>query len=191
MSVGLLELWLPIVLATVIVWVASGLIHMALKYHNSDYQRLGNEEDVMDVLRDGSPSQGLHAFPHCVDMSEMKDPAVQARYEKGPVGFVLIAPNGMPAMGKLMGLQITHFLIGIALVAYCATLALVPGAPYLEVFRFVMTAGFLAFGWASIPYSIWYGFQWSVTFKYLLDAAIYGALTAGTFAWLWPAGAVG
>jgi len=187
MSAGLPELWLPIVIATVIVWIASGLIHMALKYHNSDYQRLGNEDEVMAAIRNGNPQQGLHAFPFCLDMNEMKNPEMQARFDQGPVGFLLIRPSGMPAMGPLMGQQIAHFLIGIVFVAYCATLALVPGAAYLEVFRFVMTAGFLAFGWASIPYSIWYGFQWSVTFKYLLDAAIYGALIAGTFAWLWPA----
>ena len=30
--------WLPIVLSAVLVFVLSAIIHMALKYHNSDYQ---------------------------------------------------------------------------------------------------------------------------------------------------------
>jgi hypothetical protein len=56
----------------------------------------------------------------------------------------------------------------------------------MSVFRFVSTAGFLAFGWAVIPMSIWYGHPWPVTAKYLLDALIYGVMVGGSFAWLWP-----
>ena len=48
--------------------------------------------------------------------------------------------------------------------------------------------GFLAYGWASIPYSIWFGHQWSVTLKYLIDALVYAMVVAATFAWLWPTG---
>jgi len=35
-------------------------------------------------------------------------------------------------------------------------------------------------------YSIWFGYQWSMTAKYLLDALIYALVVAATFAWLWP-----
>ena len=37
------------------------------------------------------------------------------------------------------------------------------GADYMTVFRFVSTVGFLAFGWAVVPMSIWYGHAWSAT----------------------------
>ena len=40
MTISLLQMWLPIVLGTFLAWMASGLIHMVVKYHNSDYQRL-------------------------------------------------------------------------------------------------------------------------------------------------------
>ena len=61
---------------------------------------------------------------------------------------------------------------------------------YGEIKRvFVASVGFLAFGWANIPMSIWYGHPWSTTAKYLLDALIYGLVVAGTFAWLWPGAA--
>ena len=46
--------------------------------------------------------------------------------------------------------------------------------------------GFLAFGWAIVPMSIWFGHPWSTTAKYLLDALIYALVIAGSFAWLWP-----
>ncbi|MGI9232641.1 MAG: hypothetical protein ACR2RD_03335 [Woeseiaceae bacterium] len=187
MTISLLQLWLPIVLGTFLAWMASGLIHMAVKYHNSDYQRLTNEDEVMDAVRKGSPALGIHTFPFCIDMNEMKDENVQQRFKNGPVGLLTMLPNGLPNMGKLMGQQISFFLVGCILIGYCATLALEPGADYMAVFRFVGTVGFLTFGWAVIPFSIWFGHLWSMTAKYLLDAFIYGLVVAGSFAWLWPA----
>ena len=188
MTVSLIQLWLPIVLGGTFAWIASALIHMLLKYHNSDFKGLSNEDDVMEAVRAGSPKTGLYNFPHCA-MSEMQDKAVQEKFNRGPVGFVTVFPNGLPNMPKLMGQQIGFFVVSCLLVAYCATLALAPGAEYMTVFRFVGTVGFLTFGWGIIPYSIWYGHPWSTTGKYLLDAFIYGLVAAGTFAWLWPAAA--
>ena len=119
-------------------------------------------------------------------MAEMKNEAMQQKFARGPVGFVTIFPTGMPNMGKLVPLQVLYFLVGCLLIAYSASLALDPASEYLEVFRFVATVGFLAFGWAVVPFSIWYGHLWSTTAKYLLDALIYGLVVAGAFAWLWP-----
>lgn len=187
MSVSLLQLWLPVLLGTVLAWFASMVIHVVLKYHNSDYQKLANEDEVMTAVGNGSPPLGVHTFPYCVDMAEMKNEAMQQKFAKGPVGFVTIFPTGMPNMGKLVPLQLLYFLIGCLLIAYCASLALDPASEYLVVFRFVATAGFMTFGWAVVPFSIWYGHLWSTTAKYLLDAFIYGLVVAGAFAWLWPA----
>jgi hypothetical protein len=183
----ILDLWLPVLLGTILCWIASALIHMALKYHNSDYQELANEDEVRSIVRKGNPSLGVHAVPYCVDMAKMNDEAMQNKFKEGPVAFVTIFENGMPNMGKLVGQQILYFLVGSVLVAYCATLALQPGADYMNVFRIVSAVSFLAFGWAQIPFSIWYGHKWSTSIKYLIDALIYGLLVAGSFAWLWPA----
>ena len=186
MSVSLLQLWAPILLGTFLAWIASALIHVAIKFHNADYQRLENEDEVMDAIRNGSPGLGLHAMPFCVDMNEMKDEAMQQKFTKGPVAMLAVFPSGMPPMGKLMLQQIAYFLLGAVLIGYCATLALAPGADYMTVFRFAMAVGFLGFGWAVIPFSIWYGHLWSTTARYLVDALVYGAVVAGCFAWLWP-----
>jgi hypothetical protein len=160
---------------------------MVVKYHNSDYQQLSNEDEVMTAVRNGSPKLGIHTLPYCVDMSEMGNSDVQEKFNRGPVAMLTVMPNGLPQMGKLMAQQISFFLIGSLLIAYCATLALQPGADYLVVFRFISAVAFLTFGWANIPLSIWYGHPWSTTVKYLLDALIYGLVIAGSFAWLWPA----
>ncbi|MDH3645740.1 MAG: hypothetical protein OER80_03115 [Gammaproteobacteria bacterium] len=187
MTVNLSQLWMPIVLGTVLAWVASALIHMLIKYHNTDYKPLSNEDEVRAAVRKGSAAVGFYCFPFCSDMSEMKNEALQQKFIEGPVGFLAIFPNGMPPMGKLLIQQVLFFLIGCFLIAYCAGLALAPGTEYMTVFRFVATVGFMTFGWAVVPYSIWYGHPWSTTAKYLLDALIYGAVVAGAFAWLWPA----
>ena len=128
MAVELLDLWLPILLGAVLAWIASALIHMALKYHNSDYRPLANEDEVATSIKRGAPRPGIHAIPHCADMGKLSDPAMQAKFVNGPVAFVTVFPNGLPQMGKLIGQQILYFLVGCVLIAWCASLALPAGA---------------------------------------------------------------
>ena len=186
---SILDLWQPVLLGSFSAWIASALIHMALKYHNSDYKELQNEDAVRSALRSARPGLGVHSVPYCIDMGQLQEEAMQAKFREGPVALVTVLPSGLPNMGKLVGQQLLHFVLGCALVAYCATLALSPGADYMTVFRFVATVTFLTFSWAVVPFSIWYGHSWSSAAKYLLDALIYGLLVAGCFAWLWPSGA--
>ena len=102
MTISLLQLWMPILLGTFLAWIASALIHIVVKYHNSDYQALSNEEEVMDAVRNGSPKLGIHTLPYCAEMSEMNQPEVQEKFNKGPVAILTVFPNGLPNMGKLM-----------------------------------------------------------------------------------------
>jgi len=186
-SVSLLQLWMPILLGTVLAWVASALIHMVVRYHNADYQTVPNEDEVMAAIRNGQPKPGIHTMPYCAAMSDMNKPEIQEKFKRGPVAILTVLPTGLPKMGTLMPLQIGFFLVGCILIAYCATQALAPGAEYLAVFRFVSSVGFLAFGWAQIPMSIWYGHPWPNTIRYLVDALLYGLVVGAAFAWLWPA----
>ena len=80
MDVDLIDLWMPILLGGVLAWIASALIHMALKYHNSDYRALSNEDEVAASLRNGAPRPGLHSIPFCGDMKQMGDPAMQEKF---------------------------------------------------------------------------------------------------------------
>ena len=50
----------------------------------------------------------------------------------------------------------------------------------------VGAVAFMTYGGACVPNSIWLGTPWKVTGKNLLDALIYGCVTAGAFGWLWP-----
>ena len=49
--VSLTQLWLPILLSAVAVFVASSVIHMVLPWHTSDYPRVPNEDALMDAVR--------------------------------------------------------------------------------------------------------------------------------------------
>jgi hypothetical protein len=183
--VPLTALWLPIVLAAVIVFVASSIMHMFLPYHRSDYQRLPDEDKLTAALRAASLKRGLYIFPYCTH-KEMKSPAMIEKYKQGPVGMLTVFPSGPPAMPKFLGMWFVYCLVIGLFVAYLTGRTVAPGAQYLVVFRVAGTAAFLAYGVGHLVNSIWAGQPWSVTMKHVIDGLIFGSLTAGTFGWLWP-----
>ena len=81
--VSLMSLWLPIVLSAVIVFFVSSIIHMVLKYHANDFQKLPREDDVMDALRPFAIPPGDYCMPRPGSMKEMKEPAFIERRKRG------------------------------------------------------------------------------------------------------------
>jgi len=181
----LATLWLPIVLSAVIVFIASSIMHMLLTYHRSDYHQLPEEDKVMAGLRPLNLKPGLYVFPYCLP-KDMKSPAAIEKYKQGPVGTMTIRPNGQVVLGKFLGQWFGFLLVIGFFVAYLAAHTLPPGAPYLQVFRVVGTAAFLAYGLANLSNGIWKGQPWGMTIKETIDGLIFALLTAGTFGWLWP-----
>jgi hypothetical protein len=183
--VPLANLWLPILLSAVIVFIASSIMHVVLKYHQSECHQIPDEDKFLAQLRSVNITRGFYVFPYCRPQ-EMKSPAAQEKYKQGPVGFMTVVPSGPPAMPKFLVQWFLYLLLIGFFVAYLAAHTLAPGTHYLEVFRVVGTASFLAYGLANIVNSIWKGQTWSQTTKEVVDGLIYGLLTAGTFGWLWP-----
>ena len=184
--VSLAQLWIPILLSAVCVFVASSLIHMVLKWHASDYRALSNEDEVRAAIRKGTPARGQYVLPHCSDMKDMGKPEMQQKYKDGPVGFLVILPNGAPAMGAALGKWFAYSVLVAFMAAYLASRTLAPGTHYLQVFSVVGAVSFLTYGFGSIQMGIWMGKPWSSVIKDLVDALIYGLLSAGVFGWLWP-----
>ena len=180
------ELWLPILVSTVLVFAASNLVWMVLPHHKSDTRALPDEAGATDALGKQGLKPGLYRFPWARSMAEMKDPAFVAKLDKGPVGFVTVMPSGPFSMGRAMGLWIAYLVVIGACVAYLTGRVLQPGAHYLEVFRVAGTVAFLAYSGAQLPAAIWWGKPLGVAFKEILDGLLYGLLTAGAFGWLWP-----
>lgn len=184
--VPITDLWLPILLSAVIVFVASSIIHMVLPYHRSDYRKLPEEDKVLDALRAVGVTPGpMYHFPHCTQ-KEMKSPEAVEKFKRGPVGLLTVIPSGPPAMGKYLAKWFLFCVLISVFVAYLTGRTRGSGAEYLEVFRVAGTAAFLGYAAAQIQDSIWKGQPWSVTFKHVFDGLIYALLTAGTFGWLWP-----
>ena len=179
-------LWLPILLSAVIVFAVSSIIHMVFKYHNSDYQALPGEDAILAAMRDQGVAPGFYAFPRSHSMKELGEPDMVAKFEKGPVGFAIVNPNGPPAMGKALVLWFLFSVLISIFAAYLGFFALGRGAEYMDVFRFVGTLAFLAYGVAGLVDGIWKGVPWSSVFKHVFDGLVFGLVTAGTFAWLWP-----
>ncbi len=183
---SLASLWLPILLSAVFVFIASSLIHMVFKYHNSEYHKLANEDEVREAIRKDNPAPGQYVLPYCSDMKDMGSEEMKKKYVDGPLGFILLRPNGVPGMGSSL---ISWFLFTtvVALFAgYIGYVTLPMKTHYLTVFRVVGSAAFMAYGLGAIPGAIWMGRPWSAVIKELVDAVIYALLTAGTFGWLWP-----
>ena len=183
--VSLTALLLPILLSAVIVFVASSVIHMVLKYHTSDYRQLPEEDKVLAILRPAGLTPGLYHFPYC-SHKEMNSPAMQEKFKQGPVGFLTVYPSGPVAMPKFLGMWFAYCLLVGFFVAYLTGRTVMPGAQYLAVFRVAGTAAFLAFGLGPLVNGIWKGQPWSMVFKEAFDGLVYSLLTAGTFGWLWP-----
>ncbi len=184
--VSIAALWLPILVATVLVFVASNLVWMVLPHHKSDTRRLPDEAPVLEALGKQALAPGLYRFPWVTSMAEMKEPAFLEKQKRGPVGFATIVPSGPFDMGRAMGLWIAYIVVVGICVAYLAGRVLGPGTPYLEVFRVAGTVAFLTYSGAQLPAAIWWGKPLGVVFKEILDGLLYGLLTAGAFAWLWP-----
>ena len=58
--VFLTALLLPILLSAIIVFVASSIIHMVLKYHVTDYRQLPEEDKLLATLRPAGLTPGLY-----------------------------------------------------------------------------------------------------------------------------------
>jgi len=183
---ALSTLWLPILVSTVIVFVASMVVHMFLPWHRNDYPKMPNQDKAMDALRPLAIPPGDYMVPHCSGQGERRSPEFAEKMKKGPVMIVTVRPNGMPGMGAYLVQWFIFCAVVGFFAAYIASRALPAGAAYLRVFQLVGAAAFMGYAAALWPMSIWYGRSWTTTFKSTVDGLAYALLTAGAFGWLWP-----
>ena len=182
---GLSALWLPIMLSSVIVFVASSIIHMVLPWHKSDYPKLPNEDGVREALRPLAIPPGDYFIPRPANTQDMKSPEFSEKLKQGPVIVFTVMPNGPMSMGRNLVLWFVYCVVVGLFAAYVAGRSLPPGASYLHVFQIIGATAFVGYSLALWQMSIWYRRAWSATVKSTIDGLIYALLTAGTFSWLW------
>lgn len=185
--VSLAQLWMPILLSAVFVFIASSILHMVFKFwHMPDGSGFSNEDEVGAAIRKGNAGAGMYMIPYCRP-EQMKESATQAKFQQGPVGVIFLRRPGTMNMGSFLGQWFVFCVVVSLAAALLGVHTMGTGTPYKHVFGVVGLSTFMAYSLGSVPNAIWWGHPWKSQIKHLIDGAIYAALTAGTFGWLWPA----
>lgn len=182
----LATLWLPILVAAVLVFIASTLLHTVIPWHQKDLAPLPDEEAVRRALGPLAIPPGDYTVPACRSMAESQSPEFLAKLTEGPVVTMTVRPNGIYRMGPPIVQHLILTLIVAATVGCIAAAALAPGAGRQAVWHLTGVTTFLAWAAATWPESIWFGRRWSTTLKSTIDAVIYGLLSAWAFGYFWP-----
>lgn len=196
----LVELWLPIVLSAIAVWIASALAWTALPHHKKDFVKLPDESGFITHLRALNIPPGNYAIPMCSHgKGGMSEEAKRCMVE-GPLGMLSLFK--VPAkMGKNMILSFCVYLAISITLAYLAWVALGtpgagslggvagiesrPGPTFGQVFQITGTAGILAYCFSHIPSGIWFGAARRAIIFNIIDGVVFGCITGAIFAWLW------
>lgn len=178
------QLWLPMLLSAVLVFVLSAASHMVLPWRKGEWGRITEFAALQSSIRDLRP--GIYAFPAAPDPRQQMTKEWVERWAKGPSGWLTIAPAGPVRMGRNMGLSFVVFLGVAFMAAYVTAHSLGPAPRYLAVFRIAGTVGFLSFAVGPIFHSIWYNRPWRAYLSDVVDALLFSFVMAGVFGWLWP-----
>lgn len=184
--VALSSLVVPIVVAAVLVFLASSIIHMVMTYHRNDFAKLPNEEEVLAAFRKLNVSAGDYVAPFCDTPASMKEPAYLENMKRGPGLVVTVWQTANFNMGATMGQWFVYILIVSVFTGYVLSRVFPAGADYMAIFRIAGTVAFMGYALAMPQANIWYQKGWGSTLRSMMDGLIYGLVTAGAFGWLWP-----
>ncbi len=179
------DLWLPILLAAVAVFILSCIAWTIAPHHKPEYRKLDAEAGFLDALRTLNIPAGGYFFPYC-DAAAMKTEEGKRLMNEGPWGRMRVYGN-KPGMGGSMLGSFVLYLVVSAAIAFVGTMTIPAGAGFGDVLRVLGTVGVLSYSVAVIPQIIWFERQWSVFFTHLFDGVVFGLATGLMFAWLWPA----
>ena len=183
---GLAELWLPILVSAVAVFLVSSVIHMVLPWHKNEYPKLPQEDQLLDAIRPLNIPTGDYMVPRGADMADMKTPEFQEKLSRGPVMVMTVLPNGPVNMGQNLMQWFGYSLVVGLFAAYMAGEALPAGSDYMAIFRFTGTVAFVGYSLALWQMWIWYHRSLKTTIKATVDGLVYALVTAGVFGWMWP-----
>lgn len=182
------DLWICILVASVLVFVVSFVLHVLLPIHKGDYHKLPNESAVLAAMRTQGVTPGTYSFPFPASMKEMGSPEMTEKYKEGPVGLLTVLPNQVPAIAKNLVQWFLYLILMHIFIAYVSSIALEGYSERMLVFRFTSATALLAFSVPALHESIWKGQSWIITAKYVLDGVVYALASSLTFAVLWPSG---
>lgn len=186
MQVSLMELWLPILIASVCVFFASSIIWMILPYHKKDIQFLPNEGELTSKVSEMNIKPGLYMFPNCQDAKDMKSEEFRAKWNAGPWGMITVQGQQPNFPMNLLKTFLAYLFITI-FVAYIAGVALPKGAEYMQVFQVIGAAAVLGHCMGGLAGDFFLGKPTRFIITGFVDGVIFAMITAGVIASMWPA----
>ncbi len=183
-SVSLVELWLPILVSAVLVFIASSILWMVLPHHKADVKKLPDEGRLTSTLREMDLPPGVYMWPNCETHKEMGSEEFKRRFNEGPWGSITV--SGKPNFARNLALTFLSFLVVSLFVGYVLSEARAETAAYLEVFQVAGASAFLAYVLGGLPHAIFFARPARFIATEMIDGVVYALLTAGVFAWLWP-----
>lgn len=181
----LVDLWMPILVGTVVLWFLSFLAWAILPHHFGDHRKLDDEDGLMQFVREAKIPPGNYLFPYCGSAKEQGDKEYAARYTDGPRGVLNV--YAMPNMGANMAFTIVYFFVTVLTIGYITHVACPPGeaeSTFMKVFRIAGTIGVLNYASSGILNRIWFKARiWTG----LLDGVVYGVILGLIFGSMWPA----
>jgi hypothetical protein len=184
-----MDLWLPVIVSALAVFVASFVVWTVLPHHKKDMKVLPDEKAWTECLSKLSIPPGIYMWPGCGSSEEMKSEEYKARYAAGPWGSVNIM-RAKPNFGRNLVLVFLVYLVISIFVGYITGLARPAGAESLAVFRVAGAVAVLGYCAGALPGAIFMGKPGRFVLTDFLDSLAYGLLTGLIFGWLWPAAAV-
>jgi hypothetical protein len=180
----LIDLWLPVLVITGVLFVASFLAWVVLPHHKPDIRRWPDEDRLLEFIRQSGARPGEYMFP-LIDEKDMREDWARQRYAKGPWGMVNVWA-GQPNMGANMVKTVLFFLAVTLLIGYAGHAALAPGAAFGEVFQLVGTMAILAYAAGGMLREIWFTRPLRAKLMDVLDGLVFGIITGVLFALMWP-----
>src|ERR1043165_2194146 len=98
------DLWLPILLSAVAVWIASAVIWMALPHHKKDFDKLPDEAGFIATLKSLNLPPGNYGYPYFGDKASCNTPEAKKAFQEGPIG---VLNNWKPGMGMGKNMVLT------------------------------------------------------------------------------------
>lgn len=183
----ILDLWLPILVCTVVLFFASFAAWVLLPHHFGDKKKLEHEQEVMDLVERLNIPAGNYMFPYASTKAEQGSEEFAEKYKKGPRG--LLDVYNPANMGANMGLTVLFFFVTTLVIAYIThfvfELAGPEKADFMNVFRVAGTVGILTHGSSGVLNSIWFK---KPVLTDIIDGVVFGVIIGvifGAFAgWL-------
>ena len=111
---------------------------------------------------------------------------MKKKYVDGPIAFITLRKNGPPSMGMPLLLWFVYSIAIATLAGALAMQAYTGTSDAHAAGHLVGMVSLMAYAGGSVQMGIWMGKPWGSVAMDVLDAVIYGTISALTFMWLWP-----